>query len=65
MRIVVTMAPQSDEPSGEWPLLTPYEIGAHEEFQRQLKASCQRGITTRGELIFTLELKNNEQGLSH
>lgn len=58
MRIIITFAPTSDHPSGEWPELSPCDLSSVQDYAKLINASCHSGITGRGELIYTLELHN-------
>lgn len=57
MRLIVTFAPESDQPSGEWPELAPCDVGSVSDYAEQLNAFCCKGITSQGEHIYTLELR--------
>lgn len=56
MRIIITFAPRSDQPSGEWPELDACDLGSVKDYAQQINASCHSGLTSHGELIYTLEL---------
>lgn len=57
MRLITTFAPESDQPSGEWPELTPCDLSSVSEYAEQLNAICCQGITSQGERIYTIELR--------
>lgn len=56
MRIIVTFAPKSDQPSGEWPELSPCNLGSAAACAERLNAICQKGVTSKGEYVYTLEI---------
>lgn len=56
MRIVVALAPKSDQPSGEWPELTHCDLSPVSDHAERLNAICRSGVTSQGEHVYTLEL---------
>ena len=58
MRIIITFAPKSDQPSGEWPALDACDLGSVNDYAEQINASCHSGLTSHGELVYTLELRS-------
>lgn len=56
LRLIITMAPNLQTVSGEWPRLHPYDLSPVEEYVQKLNAICLTGVTTLGEQIYTLEL---------
>lgn len=57
MRLIITFAPESDQPSGEWPELAPCDLSSVSDYAEQLNATCCKGITSQGEHIYILELR--------
>ena len=56
IRVIMAFAPKSNQPSGEWPELSPYDLGSAADYAKRLNACAKKGVTSKGEYVYTLEM---------